>query len=73
MPRLFFNNRPLGDIHENIHLWGRWIVYALIALHLGGIVFHVSWRRDRLLERMLPRPREPADTDVVLNLGSPSE
>ena len=61
LPRLFFNKRPLGDFFETIHLWGRWVVYGLITLHIGGVAFHVFWKRDRLLERMLPRPRDTID------------
>lgn len=55
MPRLFFNDKPVGDAAKIVHTWGRWLVYALIVLHLAGVIWHLVWRRDRLLERMLPR------------------
>lgn len=55
LPRLFYNDKPVGDAARQVHQWGRWLVYALIALHLAGVTYHLVWRRDRLLERMLPR------------------
>lgn len=45
-------------IGKTVHLAGQWIIYALILLHLAGVVFHVAIRRDRTLERMLPEPRD---------------
>jgi cytochrome b561 len=53
-PRVAFNRRPIGDFAEKIHLIGRWFVYGLIALHLGGVSYHVIVKRDALLARMLP-------------------
>lgn len=55
LPRLFYKDKALGDLAKQVHQWGRWLVYALIALHLAGVSYHLVWRRDRLLERMLPR------------------
>jgi cytochrome b561 len=55
LPRIFYKDRPIGDFARAVHLWGRWFVYALIALHLAGVSYHLVWRRDRLLERMLPQ------------------
>lgn len=37
-----------------IHLAARWVVYALIVLHLLGTVWHVVVQRDGTLDRMLP-------------------
>jgi len=55
MPRLFFKDKAIGDFAKGVHQYGRWLVYALIALHLAGVSYHLVWRRDRILERMLPR------------------
>jgi cytochrome b561 len=33
---------------------GQWIVYSLILLHMAATVWHVSLRRDGVLDRMLP-------------------
>ena len=56
-PRVVFGHRRVGDVAEQIHLIGRWIVYGLIALHLSGVSYHVTVKRDGLLARMLP-PQE---------------
>jgi cytochrome b561 len=33
---------------------GQWVVYSLILLHVAATVWHVSLRRDGVLDRMLP-------------------
>lgn len=48
----------VSALGKTVHLAGQWLIYALILLHLAGIVFHVAIRRDRTLERMLPEPRK---------------
>ncbi len=40
-----------------VHLWGQWVVYVLIALHLAATAWHVVVRRDGLLSRELPAQR----------------
>jgi cytochrome b561 len=37
---------------------GQWLVYALILLHVAASIWHVSVRRDGVLDRMLPE-QEP--------------
>jgi cytochrome b561 len=37
---------------------GQWLVYALILLHVAATVWHVSVRRDGVLNRMLPEQAE---------------
>ncbi|MGU3416853.1 cytochrome b [Methylobacterium sp. D54C] len=41
-------------IFESIHVFGQWLVYALVLLHVAGTAWHLVIRRDGLLERMLP-------------------
>jgi cytochrome b561 len=53
-PRILFGHRAIGDAAEAVHLFGRWIVYGLIALHLAGVSYHLIFKRDALLARMLP-------------------
>jgi hypothetical protein len=53
-PRIAFNHRQLGDVFGAIHEYGRWVVYGLIAVHIAGVCYHVTVRRDRLLDRILP-------------------
>ena len=38
-----------------VHLTVQFAVYALIALHVAGVCWHLFVRRDDLLARMLPR------------------
>ena len=33
---------------------GQWLVYALIFLHVAASIWHISVRRDGMLDRMLP-------------------
>jgi cytochrome b561 len=37
---------------------GQWLVYTLIFLHVAASIWHISVRRDGVLDRMLP-PQEP--------------
>lgn len=60
MPRIAFGQRPIGDLAERVHLFLQWVIYALVALHLLGVAYHVVVVRDGLLSRMLP-PQSPAE------------
>ena len=53
-PRIAFGHRSIGDAAEAVHLFCRWLVYGLIALHLAGVSYHLIIKRDGLLERMMP-------------------
>ncbi len=62
MPRFAWQDKPVGDFGKLLHLWGQWLVYGLIVLHLAGVVFHILFRADGLLGRMLPKNAiEPRD------------
>lgn len=54
-PRFGWNNRGLGDVAKSLHVYGQWVIYGLIALHLAGVSFHLIVRRDGLIARMLPQ------------------
>ncbi len=48
-------NQAASDAARWVHAAvGQWLVYALIALHLGATAWHVAIRRDGVLDRMLP-------------------
>jgi len=51
------DNKPLAQAAVAVHNTTQWVVYAVILLHLAGTTWHVAFRRDRTLERMLP-PQE---------------
>ncbi|MCK7613646.1 cytochrome b [Roseibium sediminicola] len=50
---------PLGKSPDiawtlsSIHAWSAWILFGLIGLHLGAVLFHHVIRKDRTLFRML--------------------
>jgi cytochrome b561 len=53
LPRLPHNE---GLVHAAIltHNLLRWPLYVLILGHIAATVWHVAWRRDGTLERMVP-------------------
>lgn len=44
----------LDKLAETGHSLGQWAVYALVLLHVAATVWHVAFRRDGLLQRMIP-------------------
>lgn len=59
IPALLPADERVSQIAIAIHLAGQYAVYALVALHVVGALYHGVLRRDRVLDRMLPR-RRPA-------------
>jgi cytochrome b561 len=53
-PQLFPKNDKIADLFGDLHAAGQWAVYALILLHLAGVVFHLVIKKDGLLGRILP-------------------
>jgi cytochrome b561 len=54
IPPLVPHDPALARSATAVHILGRWLVYALVALHLCGVALHVVVRRDGVLGRMLP-------------------
>ena len=48
-------SKSQGYVAAVIHVYTQFAVYALIALHLAGVAWHLFVRRDDILGRMLPR------------------
>jgi cytochrome b561 len=46
----------LSQAANAVHLGGEFLIYGLVALHVGAALMH-GVRRDGILELMLPRPR----------------
>ena len=57
LPRIAFGRREIGDVAEWVHELCQWMLYVLLALHLGGVAYHVAVARDGGLDRMLPPQR----------------
>lgn len=57
IPPLLPLNPRLSQLAIAVHLAGQYLVYFLVALHVAGALYHAVIRRDRVLDRMLPRRR----------------
>lgn len=53
-PLLFAPDKPTDHFFTQLHVAGQWAIYALIALHLSAVAFHLIYRHDGVLGRMLP-------------------
>lgn len=54
---LMAKDSAIRELGKSVHLAGQWVIYALILLHLLGVFVHIVILRDRILDRMLPPPR----------------
>jgi cytochrome b561 len=60
-PLLLAPDKNRSELFGMLHGLGQWAVYALIALHLSAVAFHLVFKRDGVLGRMLPaNAAEPA-------------
>lgn len=46
-------NPELAWFLSGVHFWSAWILFALVAMHLGAVLFHHVVRKDPTLYRML--------------------
>jgi cytochrome b561 len=49
---LVATNKPRAEFFELAHLYLQYVLYALVALHVGGALQHHFWRKDGVLLRM---------------------
>lgn len=54
IPPLLPENEPVAEIASNIHATAIVILLILIALHIGGALYHWLWRQDDVIRRMWP-------------------
>ena len=54
----FTKNEALDGLATTLHLAGQWAIYALVLLRVAAVVWHVVFRHDGLLDRMLPPRNE---------------
>ncbi|HKH80676.1 MAG TPA: cytochrome b [Methylovirgula sp.] len=47
-------NTDLSKIADRVHIYGQYAVYVFLAAHILGVIWHVAYRRDGYLQRMLP-------------------
>jgi cytochrome b561 len=55
IPALVPESTALSRATMALHLIGEFLIYGLVALHVGAALMHGFLRRDGILERMLPR------------------
>jgi cytochrome b561 len=55
IPPLAPQSGRLAQAAVALHLTGEFIIYGLLALHIGAALMHGVIRRDGIFERMLPR------------------
>ena len=44
----------MANVAKTIHFWARFVLIALIAMHVGAALFHGYVKRDGVLSRMWP-------------------
>jgi len=77
-PLLLPKDKDLSDLFGTLHSAGQWAVYGLIGLHLCAVAFHLIWRHDGVLGRMLPAnaaepaPETAADRQRGFDFARPS-
>jgi cytochrome b561 len=54
VPQLSPLDRHLSLLMEKVHDYGQYVLYALLAAHVGAALYHRFVLRDRILARMWP-------------------
>ncbi|MDX3911693.1 MAG: cytochrome b [Sphingobium sp.] len=62
-PQLLPIDKEVAAWGKSLHRLSQWPLYALILLHLAGVFYHVSVRRDGMLDRMLPAQKPYGKND----------
>jgi cytochrome b561 len=57
LPNLMPQDRELSVTAQDLHAYGQYVLYALVALHVGAALYHQFVLKDGLLRRMLPELR----------------
>jgi cytochrome b561 len=47
-------NDSLAKMAMTLHVYGQWLVYGLLILHISGVAFQLMIRKNGVLGRMLP-------------------
>jgi cytochrome b561 len=55
IPPLMAMSGRVSQVTIALHFLGEFLIYGLVALHIGAALRHGFIRRDGILERMLPR------------------
>ena len=52
LPDWGHENEELNILYSDIHLWTCWLLLAVVAVHISGVVYH-AFRNDGVVRRML--------------------
>jgi cytochrome b561 len=55
LPALHARDEALADVAHAVHVYGFWLLLALVVLHAGAAFMHHVFHGDDTLRRMLPR------------------
>ena len=58
-------DKPTGEFFGLIHASLQWAIYGLVAMHAGAALHHYFFRRNDVLQRMLPGLRRRAGVKVA--------
>ncbi len=47
-------DKEVSETANAIHIWGQYAVYLFLAAHILAVIWHVAYRKDGYIERMLP-------------------
>jgi len=62
--------KDLSDKITSLHHLNEWVIYGLVALHLGAILFYFVWHKDNLVGAMLTGYRKVQGTVAESRHGS---
>jgi cytochrome b561 len=54
LPRFLDKDVDAAVLYRNGHIWLGWLMFAILALHVGAALWHHFVRRDATLAQMLP-------------------
>ena len=60
IPTIAKSDAAFGAAMFGVHIVLAWMIAGLLALHIGGSIYHHIIKRDPILKRMVPRFRAPA-------------
>ena len=61
VPALAGQDEGLAQLAHQVHVWGFWLLIAMIAAHAGAALYHHLFLGDDTLRRMLPGYRPTAN------------
>jgi len=54
LPLFLEKNVDAAVLYRNGHIWPGWLLFVILALHIGAALWHHFVKRDATLAQMLP-------------------